>query len=332
MAARIQAARPPVNKRDVPRLSPSAANASGHPGSPHVPLEAVRVFEAAARHLGFSAAAAELGVTQSAVSQRVKGLEASLGVALFERLPQGLKLTEAGRSFLLDARPALQRLRAAAGRTASRGARRAGASSRGALAVGTTASVALLCLAPCLAAFRDAFPGVALRIETAMALVDPAAAGLDCCLRYGAGHWPGVASERLAGEDLFPVCAPALLPPSASPVDVAALSGLPLVHDLGPVSWVEWWLAAFGAPPPRQAEALAVTDSALAQRAAADGIGVALGRSRLAGRDLAAGRLVRPVPQSAPSPFGYFLVRPQGRGADTLVDRFRDWLLAEVFV
>jgi LysR family glycine cleavage system transcriptional activator len=217
-------------------------------------LASLRTFEAAARHLGFSAAAEELGVTQSAVSQRVKGLEASLGVALFERLPQGLRLTEAGRSFLLDVRPALQRLRAAAGRVAARGARRAGSSGR-ALAVGTTASVALLCLAPGLAAFREAFPGVALRIETSMELVDPASAGLDCCLRYGAGHWPGVSVELLAGEDLFPVCAPALLPPGASSVGIAALGGLPLMHDLGPVSWVEW-LAAFGAPPPCWAEAL----------------------------------------------------------------------------
>jgi LysR family glycine cleavage system transcriptional activator len=139
-----------------------------------------------------------------------------------------------------------------------------------------------------------------------------------------------VAAERLAGEDLFPVWAPGFLPPGAAPIAVAGLGGFPLVHDLGPVSWVEW-LAAFGAPPPGRAEALTVTDSALAQRAAMDGVGVALGRSRLADRELAAGRLVRPVSESMPSPFGYFLVRPQARGADALVGRFGEWLLAEVF-
>lgn len=329
MGTRSEAAPTMRHKRDLPGLGPSGANGPVHGGRPHIPLEAVRVFEAAARHLGFGAAAGELGVTQSAVSQRVKGLETSLGVALFQRLPQGLCLTEAGHSFLLDVRPALQRLGAAARRAAARGARRPGEAERS-LSVGTTASVALLCLAPRLAAFREAFPGVSLRIETTMAVVDPAAAGLDCCLRYGPGQWPGVSAERLAGEDLFPVCAQALLPPGASPIDLTGLGALPLVHDLGPVSWVEW-LAAFGAPPPGRAEALAVSDSALAQRAAVDGIGVALGRSRLAGRELAAGRLVRPVPQSMPSPFGYHLVRPPSRAADTLVHRFRDWLLVEVF-
>jgi LysR family glycine cleavage system transcriptional activator len=318
------------SKRDFPGLSPSKTNDPSYVAALHVPLEAVRVFEAAARLLGFSAAAEELGVTQSAVSQRVKGLEAALGVALFRRLPQGLRLTEAGQSYLLDVRPALQRLRAATGRAAVQGARRTGMAER-VLAVGTTNSIALLCLAPHLSGFQKAFPGVALRIETNITTVDPAEAGLDCCLRYGAGQWPGVTAERLAGEDLFPICAPALVNADLPSLRVRDLCNLPLVHDLGPVSWVEW-LARFGAPSPRQSESVVVTDSALAQQAAMNGIGVALGRSQLADRALKAGQLIRPVAQSLPSPFGYFMVRPHGRNDEKLVSSFKDWLVATVFL
>ncbi|HEY1857854.1 LysR substrate-binding domain-containing protein [Acidocella sp.] len=317
-------------KRYLRGLSQSTAYSDAGRDTLHIPLEAVRIFEAAARHLGFSAAAEELGVTQSAVSQRMRRLETALGVALFRRLPQGLRLTEAGQSYLLDVRPALQRLRAASGRAAIQGARRLGAAER-VLAIGTTSSIALLCLAPRLAGFREAFPDVVLSIKTNMALVDPAEAGLDCCLRYGAGDWPGVAVEHLAGEELFPICAPKLIPADSPLLGAADLCALPLVHDLGPVTWVEW-LAEFGASPPRQGEALAVTDSALAQRAAVEGIGVALGRSRLAYWALKEGRLIRPVRDAIPSPFSYFLVRPKDRRNDPLIHRFRDWLLAEIFV
>jgi len=239
-------------------------------------------------------------------------------------------MTEAGQSFLLDVRPALQRLRAATGRAVVQGARRSATQER-VLALGTTTSIALLCLAPHLTAFRNTFPGVGLRISTSMELVNPGEAGLDCCLRYGAGHWPGVAVEHLAGEELFPICAPDFLPPNAEPMRVADLSDMALLHDLAPMSWVEW-LAAFGAPAPRRAETLAVTDSALAQQAALDGIGIALGRSRLACRALAEGQLIRPLPEALASPFSYFLVGPPSRDADGLINRFRDWLLAEVFV
>jgi LysR family glycine cleavage system transcriptional activator len=315
-------------KRSFPGLRPSFTNAYDQAMGVHVSLESVRVFEAAARHLGFSAAAEELGVTQSAVSQRVKGLEVTLGVTLFRRLPQGLRLTEAGQAYLLDVRPALQRLRAASGRAAARGVRRAGVGKR-VLTIGTTPSIGLLCLAPHLAGFRDAFPGVVLRIETNMALVDPQEAGLDCCVRYGPGQWSGVTSDRLAGEDLFPICAPSFVP-SGVTLDVAELCAFSLIHDLGPITWIEW-LAAFGAVPPPQAEGLAVTDSALAQQAAIDGIGVALGRSRLIARELKAGRVIRPVSQSMPSPFAYFLVRSSARSVDPLLSRFEDWLRREVF-
>jgi len=267
-------------------------------------------------------------VTQSAVSQRVKGLEATLGVSLFQRLPQELRLTEAGQTYLLDVRPALQRLHAASGRAFAR-RRSQLPTAKHVLAIGTTSSIGLLCLAPHFVGFRDAFPGVTLRIETSMELVNPAEAGLDCCLRYGAGQWLGVAADCLASEDLFPICAPDLAR-SGVPFGVTELGTLPLIHDLGPITWVEWF-AMFDVSLPQGAEELAVTDSALAQRAAIDGMGVALGRSRLAAQELKAGRLIQPVRESVVSPFSYFLVRPLARRTDPLLRDFEEWLRATVF-
>jgi LysR family glycine cleavage system transcriptional activator len=312
-------------KRSFPGVSQRLSNTYHQP---QIPLEAIRVFEAAARHLGFSAAAEELGVTQSAVSQRVKGLEATLGVSLFQRLPQGLRLTEAGQTYLLDVRPALQRLHAASGRAFARRRSQLPTAKR-VLAIGTTSSIGLLCLAPHFVGFRDAFPGVTLRIETSMELVNPAEAGLDCCLRYGAGQWLGVAADCLASEDLFPICAPDLAR-SGAPFGITELGTLPLIHDLGPITWVEWF-AMFGVSLPQRAEELAVTDSTLAQQAAIDGMGVALGRSRLAAQELKAGRLIQPVRQSVASPFSYFLVRPMTRRTDPMLRDFEDWLRVTVF-
>jgi LysR family glycine cleavage system transcriptional activator len=318
-----------ASKRNNLNQRASTANADTGGVEAGVPLEAIRVFEAAARHLGFTAAALELNVTQSAVSQRIKALEAALGVKLFERRPNGLRLTEAGQSYLLDTRPAIQRLRAATRRAAFRTSLPSSKADR-VLAVGTTQSIALLCLLPHFASFRNAFPGVDLKIETTMALVDPTETGLDCSIRYGAGQWPGVIAEHLAGETLTPVCAPILLEQSRQVLDLSDLASYPLVHDLGPVSWVEW-LSHFGASQLALSEVLNVSESALAVQAATDGAGVALGRSQLVRRSISAGRLVTPMPYAMESPFSYFLVHSPQRDRDPLIAEFRHWLSENVF-
>ncbi|TNE92668.1 MAG: LysR family transcriptional regulator [Rhodobacteraceae bacterium] len=308
--------------------SPSSANGSGGVEA-GVPLESIRIFEAAARHLGFTAAAAELNVTQSAVSQRIKALEVALGVKLFERRPNGLRLTEAGQSYLLDIRPAIQRLRAATRRAAFRSSLPSSKADR-TLAVGTTQSIALLCLMPHFASFRSAFPDVSLKIETATALVDPAEAGLDCAIRYGPGQWTGVIAGHLAGETLTPICAPELLEPARQALDLSELANYPLVHDLGPISWVEW-LNHFGAAQTVLPEVLNVSESSLAVQAALDGAGVALGRSQLVRQGISRGRLIAPTPYAMASPFDYYMVSSPQRSRDTLLAEFRHWLSEQVF-
>lgn len=317
-----------TDKRNNLSTWPSTANGIGGVEA-GVPLESIRIFEAAARHLGFTAAALELNVTQSAVSQRIKALEAALGVKLFERRPNGLRLTEAGQSYLLDIRPAIQRLRAATRRAAFRGSLPSSKADR-VLAIGTTQSIALLCLMPHFASFRSAFPDVSLKIETATALVDPAEAGLDCAIRYGPGKWPGVIADHLAGETLTPVCAPALLEPSRQVLELSDLAEYPLVHDLGPVSWIEW-LNYFGAAQTVLPEVLNVSESSLAVQAALDGAGVALGRAQLVRRGIASGRLVAPMSYAMDSPFDYYLVSSPQRSHDPLLAEFRHWLSEEVF-
>ncbi len=290
------------------------------------PLDALPFFDAAMRRSSFAAAAAELHVTPSAVSQRIKALEQALGVTLFERLPHGLRATEAGRLYLLEVRPALGRLRAASARASVGGRQRPNGRGRR-FAVDMLPALAATGFASAMRRFALHFPGVELRLSTSFDMTDPARDGFDCCVRYGPGGWPGVAVEHLADEKIFVVCAPALLTGRVPVRDLADLAGLPVVNDMMPIGWNEW-RAAFGGPE-TPTGGPTFSDSALAQRAAVDGLGLALGRSVLVAPDLAAGRLVRPLRQEIPSPFAYWLVRPPGRD-DMLVDLFRSWLMEEV--
>lgn len=286
----------------------------------------MRFFDAAMRHASFATAAEELNVTPSAVSQRIKAVESALGIVLFERQPHGLQPTEAARLYLLEIRPALERLHLASARVAAqRPARPAGRGRR--LSIDMLPALATMRLAPMFGAFRRQFPDVELRLTTSRSVTDPAKDGFDCCIRYGPGGWSGVDATLLASEQIFPVCAPALLAGRPAVETLADLIALPVVHDLMPVGWTEWMAALGGPEPPGGGPVF--SDSAIAHRAAVEGLGVALGRSRLAVPDLVAGRLVRLLRHEHPSPFGYWLVRPSGR-RDALVDMFGDWLLANV--
>jgi LysR family glycine cleavage system transcriptional activator len=292
------------------------------------PIDSLPFFDAAMRHSSFASAAAELNVTPSAVSQRIKSLEQSLGVLLFERLPHGLKPTEAARLYLLEIRPALTRLRTASTRIATQSVRRpAGRGHR--LSVDMLPALATARIGPMLRRFYERFPDVELRLTTSPGISDPALDGFDCCVRYGPGGWQGIDAQCLAEESVFPVCAPAFAANRAPVVGISDLAPLPLIHDLMPLGWAEW-LAAFGGPE-LQSKGPVFSDSALAQRAAVEGLGVALGRSLLVAPDLASGRLTRLLRQELRSPFSYWLVRPMGR-RDALVDLFGEWLCEEILV
>jgi LysR family glycine cleavage system transcriptional activator len=291
------------------------------------PLESLIFFDAAMRHGGFAAAAAELNVSASAVSQRIKSLEQYLDVVLFERLPQSLRPTQAARLYLLEVRPALNRLRMASTRAARHARRPPGRGHR--LSVDMVPALATTRMGPMLRHFHRHFPEVELHLSTSPALSDPLRDGFDCCVRYGLGSWPRVAAQHLAEETIFPVGA-SMLASAQRPIhSLAELAELPLVHDLMPMGWGEWFAALGGPEPPSGGPVF--SDSALALRAAADGLGIALGRSHLVEPDLATGRLVRLVKDELQSPFSYWLVRAPGR-RDSLIDLFGQWLVEHIFV
>ncbi|MEX1205672.1 MAG: transcriptional regulator GcvA [Dongiaceae bacterium] len=287
------------------------------------PLNAVRYFEAAARHLSFTKAAAELNVTHSAISHQIKTLEDWLGVRLFRRLNRAVVLTEAGQTYLKPVREAFERL----GDATRELRRREGA---GVLTVSVMPSFAAKWLVPRLRGFRDAHPDVDVRISATEKLVDFAREDVDVAVRYGRGNYPGLRVDRLWSEAVFPVCSPKLLEgpvPLREPADLARHD---LLHDF---DWLAdmWalWLRAAGVESVNPRRALSFNSSNLMLQAAIDGLGVALSQGVLAGDDLAAGRLVKPFDVSLPTEFAYYVVAPEATADRPKVAAFRDWLIAE---
>ena len=286
------------------------------------PLNALRAFEAAARHLSFTRAAAELHVTQTAISHQIKALEERLGVRLFRRLPRGLLLTEAAQRLLPPVRDAFDQIAAATERLAAGGA---GAT----LTVSVLPSFAAKWLVPRLGRLRAAHPDLDLRISASSELVDFARDDVDVGIRMGSGVYPGLRVERLFGEALVPVCSPLLREgphPLLRPEDLAHHV---LLHDEDYAGW-ELWLRLAGVPGVLARRGPVFTDSGMVVQAAAEGQGVALARRVLAAGDLAAGRLVQPFDVSIPHDLAYYLVCPEATAEQPKIAAFRSWLLAEV--
>jgi LysR family glycine cleavage system transcriptional activator len=294
------------------------------------PLTAVRAFEAAARHLSFTRAAAELNVTQTAISHQIKALEERLGVRLFRRLPRGLVLTEQAQVYLPDVRDALDRIAAATERLTRE-------QESGVLTVSTMPSFAAKWLVPRLGRLRQSHPGIDLRISATLQLVDFSRDDIDVAVRCGRGHYPGLRADRLFTEDVFPVCSPRLLEgphPLRTPDD---LRHHVLLHDVdtGRVQFTHatgpwrYWLEVAGVAGIDLDHGLIFEDTNLLLDAAIAGHGVALGRSVIAAADIAAGRLVRPFELSVPFGLAYYLVYPEANAERPRVRAFRDWLLAE---
>jgi LysR family glycine cleavage system transcriptional activator len=285
------------------------------------PLNALRAFEAAARHLSFTRAAAELHVTQTAISHQIKALEERLGVRLFRRLPRGLLLTEAAQRLLPPVRDAFDQIAAATERLAAGGV---GAT----LTVSVLPSFAAKWLVPRLGRLRAAHPDLDLRISASSELVDFARDDVDVGIRMGSGVYPGLRVERLFGEALVPVCSPLLREgphPLLRPEDLAHHV---LLHDEDYAGW-ELWLRLAGVPGVLARRGPVFTDSGMVVQAAAEGQGVALARRVLAAGDLAAGRLVQPFDVSIPHDLAYYLVCPEASAEQPKIAAFRSWLLAE---
>jgi len=295
-----------------------------------VHLNALRAFEASARHESFSAAAVELNVTPAAVGQLVRGLEEWLGMPLFVRSAGGrarLAVTDAAARALPEIQAGFERLSAGLDRL------KQGAAD-GVLTVTVSPAFAAKWLLPRIERFQAAWPETDMRLDTSLKPVDFVAQRIDVGVRYGRGQWPGLAAEKLMDEEVYPVCAPALLATATlqAPGD---LRGQVLIHDqsvdtsTGFASWQAWLRHAGvqGVPTDR---GLRINNSAAVLQAAIDGQGVALARSVMAHDDLAAGRLVRLFAEVRfESELAYYVVyRPECANLPRVV-AFRDWLRNE---
>ncbi|HEX9702261.1 MAG TPA: transcriptional regulator GcvA [Rhodospirillales bacterium] len=283
-------------------------------------LNALKAFEAAARHESFTKAAKELHVTQGAVSHQVKGLEDGLGLKLFRRERQRLAITEAGRSYLDVVRDAFDRLAAGTERLLER-------EKRGALTITTSPNFAAKWLVHRLGGFAAAHPGIDLRVSASLHHVDFARDDFDLAVRHGDGNWPGLAVARLCEEELFPVCSPRLLAGGgvSSPAD---LDRLTMLHLDDRRDWRKW-LDAAGVPDLDIDRGPVFNQASMAIDAAVDGQGVALARTALVAHDLLTGRLVRPFELTLKVPYAYWIVCPKATADLPKIATFRAWLLAE---
>src|SRR5215472_11074116 len=284
-------------------------------------LNALKSFEAAARHESFTRAAEELCVTQGAVSHQVKALEQELGLKLFNRERQRLVITESGRQYLAVVRDAFDRIAIGTERLMQR-------QSSGALTLSTSPDFAAKWLVHRLGRFSAAHPEIDLTVSASMHHVDFAREEVDLAVRHGDGTWPGLHLERLSAEQLFPVCSPKLVTGKQrlrSPADVLKF---PILHLDNSKDWARW-LEAAGVAGADQVRGPVLNRASMLIDAAVDGQGIALARTTLAAWDLLGGRLVRPFAAALRLSKSYWIVCPKATAMLPKVKQAREWLLAE---
>ena len=284
-------------------------------------LNALRSFEAAARHQSFTRAADELCVTQGAVSHQVKALEAALGLKLFNREHQGLVITDAGHEYLAVVRDAFDRIALGTDRLLQR-------QHSGVITVSTSPDFAAKWLVSRLGRFAEAHPEIELKVSATMHHVDFAREDVDLAIRHGAGDWTGLDAINLCPEELFPVCSPALLRSRRGIYGPQDVLQFPLLHLDDRRDWSRW-LEAAGASGEGLLHGPILNHASMLIDAAIDGQGIALARTALAAADLINDRLVRPLQTALPLKNTYWIVCPRATSALPKIVRLRDWLLAE---
>ncbi|MCT8891701.1 transcriptional regulator GcvA [Klebsiella quasipneumoniae] len=294
-------------------------------------LNALKAFEATARHLSFSAAAEELHVTPAAVGQLVRSLEEIIGFPLFQRNKNrraNLVLTESAIRALPDIQAGFDSLNIGMTRL------KEGAAD-GILNVTMSPAFAAKWLLQRIEHFQNRWPDIDVRLQTSLKLLDFNSQGIDIGIRYGLGNWEGLQAELLMSEEIFPVCSPELL--TKHPI-INCLTGVvsqTLIHDLsmeGHKDFVTWedWLQRFNEHEIARRPGLRINNSAAVLQAASEGQGIALARSIMVREDLKSGRLVRLCPDVAlPSPLSYYLVYRPGCENLPKIAFFREWMLDE---
>lgn len=291
------------------------------------PLNALRVFESAARHLSFTKAAEELHVTPGAVSQQIKALEDFLQTPVFRRQKRSLLLTDEAQASLPILREGFDKL-AEAGKILSAKAD----SSR--LTVSVAPSLASKWLVPRLDRFQAAHPEIDVWVSADMDVVDFAVDDVDLAIRYGAGQYPDLEIEHLMAEKIVPVCSPSLITGAHPLKEPSDLIHHTLLHDSSAdndpncPTW-PMWLKAAGVCHKEGERGLKFNQSSLVIEAAVAGKGVALAKAALALADLEAARLVIPFDLTTPTDFAYYIVHPPSKSSSPAVNAFKHWLTEE---
>jgi LysR family transcriptional regulator of beta-lactamase len=284
----------------------------------YIPLNALRAFEAAARHLSFTNAAIELNVSHSAISQQVKALEQQLHCQLFVRVSRGLTLTTEGENLLPVLNDSFDRIAGMLDRFSKNLAREK-------LKIGVVGTFATGFLLPRLEAFQREFPHIDLHLSTHNNRVDPAAEGLDYTIRYGGGAWHGTEAEFLCDAPLSPLCSPELANEMRHPADVLRFT---LLRSYRRDEWANW-LQAAGEQPPSPTHRVMVFDSSVTMLEAAQaGVGIAIAPVEMFTHLLNSGRIVKPFTAQI-NLGGYWLTRLQSRPETPAMADFTRWILEQ---
>lgn len=289
------------------------------------PVNSLVIFEAAARHLNFTRAASELGLTQAAVSRQIQALEASLGAPLFQRQARGLTMTKDGTRLHYATTMGLEYIATVCVDIR----RRRGPKD---LTVSSSVTFASYWLVGRLNNFRAAHPDVDLRLVASAPVSDLVSAGIDVAIRYGSGQWLGVVSERLFGNEIWPVCSPKYMEGREPLKHPEELLDETLLH-LGAFdrNWVTWeaWFKSLGVNMRPTKRGFTFDNYLILLQTAIRGEGIALCGQRLAEDFIARGDLVRPLDTALVSDNAFYLVYPTDVPLSDSAQRFRDWIREE---
>lgn len=287
------------------------------------PMAALRAFEAAAQLLSFKSAAGQLHRTPSAISHQIRRLEEDLGASLFHRDPEGLRLTDVGREYYQAVSEALEHLGEATAQLRREHGDRT-------VTVSMFPSLAVRWLIPRLHDFRERNPDVELELVSSERRADFDSGAIDAAIRFGEGDWAGLRCDPLMFEERMPVCSPGLAEASPRLRSVEDLRSTVLLHNgAHPGEWAEW-LAEAGVEGVSVDRGPVLDASNEVLAAAANGLGVALGRTPLVELDLEAGRLVAPFDASVRTPGRYWLVAPEATADRAALSAFRAWLREQI--
>ncbi len=286
------------------------------------PLNALRVFDSAARHLSFTKAAEELFVTQAAVSHQIKTLEEFLGLKLFRRRNRSLLLTEEGQSYYLDIKEIFSSINEATRKLLAR-------SAKGALTVSLSPSFAIQWLVPRLSGFNQAYPGIDVRIQAVDREEDKLADDVDVAIFYGRGNWTGLRTDRLYAEYLIPVCAPSLLTGEKTLKTPSDLIYHTLLHDTSRRDWQAYVRQLEIQNQINVQQGPIFSHSSMVIQAAVHGQGVALVNNVMARSEIESGRLVRPFQDVLVSKNAFYLVCQDSQAELGKIAAFRQWILSQ---